>query len=148
MNVRRDGGDRSGHIAQVGLVVFVQRRGHADDDRVHPRDLRVVGGGAEAGLLRLLNLGGKNAHDVGAAGVEFGHLVRRDVEARYLEAFAAEQQRQRQSDIPHPDDSDAGFAGFDFLLEVGKRDYMFAVVMVTIVKENGVPAGRRSLGRQ
>ena len=110
-------GDRPGHVAQVGLVVLVERGGDADDDRVHLGDLGIVRRGAEAGLLRLLNLAGENAHDVGAAGVERAHLVRGDIEARHPEALAAEEQRQRQAHVSHPDDADAGFAGVNFLLE-------------------------------
>ena len=120
MNVGGDGGDGAGDVAEVGLVVLVERRGDADDDRVHVGDLGVVRGGAEAGFLRFLNGGGKDAHDVGAAGVELGDLVGGDIEAGYLEALAAEQQGQGQADIAHADDSDAGFTGFDLLLELGQ----------------------------
>ncbi len=69
-----------------------------------------------------LNLAGENAHDIGAAGVELGDLVRRNIEAGYLESLAAEEQRQRQAHIAHSDDADAGFAGFDLLLEFGQMN--------------------------
>ncbi len=48
VNIGSDGLDGSGHVAQVGLVVLVERGGHADDDRVHLGDFGVVRGGAEA----------------------------------------------------------------------------------------------------
>ena len=47
------------------------------------RDLGVVRSGAEAGLLCLLNLGGENPHDVGAARIELGDLSCLDVEPCY-----------------------------------------------------------------
>ncbi len=120
--VRRNGLDRAGHIAQVGLVVLVERRGHADDHRIHGVNLGVVGRGAEARLLRFNNGLGQNAHDVGPARVERGHLIGRDVEAGDAETFAGKQQRQRQSHIAHAHDPDAGLAGFQFVLEFGERD--------------------------
>ena len=120
MNVRRERGNGAGDVAQVGLVVLVERGGHADDDGIHGGDFRVVGGGSEAGFLGLLNLGGQDAHNIGAAGVEFGDLVGGNVEAGHLEAFAAEQQRQRQPDIAHPNNPDAGFTGFDLLLQAAQ----------------------------
>ena len=52
--------------------------------------------------------------------MSFSTLSGGNVEAGHLEALAAEQQRQRQADITHADDSDAGFAGFNLLLELGQ----------------------------
>jgi hypothetical protein len=63
---------RFGDVAEVGLVVLVERGGDADDDGVHLGDVGVVGGGAEAGFLRLLDLIREDADDVGAAAVELG----------------------------------------------------------------------------
>ena len=42
-------------VAEVGLVELIERGGNADDDGVHVGDFGVVGGGVEAGFLRLLN---------------------------------------------------------------------------------------------
>ena len=78
-----------GDVAQVGLVVLVQRSGNADDDGVHLGDVGVVGGGAEA--LACAPPGSRLAgmrHDVGAAGVERVHLAGVDVEAGDAEASA------------------------------------------------------------
>jgi hypothetical protein len=36
-----------------------------------------------------------------------------DIEARYPEPLAAEEQRQRQANVSHPDDPDAGLAGLE-----------------------------------
>ena len=70
VNVRGDDSDRSGDVAEVGFVIFIQRRGDADDDRVHSRDFGIVGRGAEAGLLCFLDHLRKNANNVGAALVQ------------------------------------------------------------------------------
>ena len=120
VDVRRNGLDRAGHIAQVGLVVLVERRGHADDHRIHGGDLGVVGRGAEARLLHFRNGFGQNANDVGPARVERGHLIGRDVEAGDAETFARKKQGQRQSHIAHAHDSDAGLSGCKFLFECGE----------------------------
>lgn len=116
-------------------MVFVQRGRHANDDRVHESDFGVVRCGAEARLLRLLNSGGENAHDVGPARIELCYLISRDVEASYLEAFAAEEQRQGQPDIAHPNNSNADFTGFDLLLELRHT--------VRVCRSHGVDWNRR-----
>ena len=117
VDVRRDRLHGSGHVAQIRLVVLVQRRGHANDDGIHAGDLRVIGGGAEPGLLGLLNLGRKNAHDVGSAGIQGADFIGGDVEAGDAEALVAEQQRQGQADIAHAHNADACLPGFDALLQ-------------------------------
>jgi hypothetical protein len=119
-NMRSDGLDRVCDIAQVWFAMLIERGGHADDDRVHLRDFRVICRGAKSGLLRFLNGVGENANDVGTAGVEGFHLVRRNVEAGYPEALATEEQRQRQPNVSHPDDPDAGFAGLHLPLKLSQ----------------------------
>ena len=113
-----DGLDGAGDVAQIGLVILVEGGGNADDDGVHGGDLRVIGGGGEAGLLRPLDVLRKNADDVGVAGIELADLVECDVEAGDAEFFFAEQQCQRQADVSHAHDADAGLPGCDPLLEV------------------------------
>ena len=71
----------------------------------------------EAGFLRLLDILRKNAHDVGAAGIQRADLVGCDVEAGDAKFFVAEQQCQRQAHIAHADNADAGLPGFDPLFE-------------------------------
>jgi len=115
--VGREGLDRAGDVAEVGLVVLVEGGGDADDDGVHLGGEGVIGGGAEAGFLGLLDGFGRDADDVGAAGVELGDLGGLDVEAGDAEALFAEEQGEREADVAHADDADAGFAGFHFLLE-------------------------------
>ena len=117
MDVGSDGGDGSGDVAEVGLMIAVERSRHADDDGIHFGDIGVVGSGAEAGLLRRLDLLGQDAHDVGSAAVEGGYFGFLDIEAGDAEAFAAEEQGKRQADIAHADDSDAGLASLHPALE-------------------------------
>ena len=115
-----NGFDRAGDVAEVGLMVFVERSGDADDDHVHVGDFGIVGGGAEAGVPGFLDGRRKDTNDVGAAAVERVNLALLDIEASNLEGFAAEKERERQADVPHTDDTDAGLARFDFLLQVGE----------------------------
>ena len=100
-------------------MVLVQRCRHADDHRVHAGDLRVIRRSAKARLLRRFDLAGEDADDIGATGVERLHLARLDVEARHSELLAAEEQRQGQAHISHPDDANEGLPGVDLLLESG-----------------------------
>ncbi len=86
-------------------------------------DFRVGAGGAKAGGLGLDDLGGGNADDVGAAGVERLDLAGIDVKAGDAEALLAEEQGERQADVSHADDADAGLAGGNAGFEFGgKRD--------------------------
>jgi len=48
MDMGGEGANGAGDEAEVGLVVFIERGGNADDDGVHLRDFGVVGGGGEA----------------------------------------------------------------------------------------------------
>ena len=75
-------------------------------------DFGVIRGGVKACLLCLLDRFGQDADNVGPAGVELGHFVGVDVEAGDLKAFCAEEQSQRQPNIPHADDANAGIAVF------------------------------------
>jgi hypothetical protein len=116
-DVGGDGLDGFSDVAEVGFVVVVERGGDADDDGVHLGYVGVVCGGAEAGCLRVLDGFGQDADDVGAAGVESGDFGGLDVEAGDAEALVTEEKREGQADVAHADDADAGFAGFEFVLE-------------------------------
>ena len=96
-------------------MVLVQGSRHADDDDVHRGDLRIVGGRGEAALAGQLNLGAGNADDVGAAPVEGVDFAGIDVESGYAKACIAEQQSQRQANVAHADNPDAGLAALDLL---------------------------------
>ena len=98
-------------------MIVVERGGDADDYGVHLGYVGVVGGGAEAGFLGLLDGFRRDADDVGAAAVELCHFGGLDVEAGDAEAFVAEEEGERETDVAHADDADAGFAGFHFALE-------------------------------
>ena len=110
-----------GDVAEIGFVIFVQRRGDADDDGVHLRDLRIVGGGGKALRLGRLDFFRRDAVDVGTALGEGIDLARVDVEAGDGKLLFAEQQSQRQSDVAQADDADAGLALLDLVLCVESR---------------------------
>ena len=129
MDVRRDGLDSADDVAQVRLVVVVERGGNADDDGVHEVDFGVVCGGGEAGLLGLLDCRGRNADDVRTAVVECVYLILRDVKAGDLEALVAEKQGQGQSYIPHADNADAGLARFHLADQFRERCALCAHVL-------------------
>src|SRR5271165_2329910 len=86
--------------------MFVQRSGYADDERVHARNLRIVGSSGETMRSRGLDLSGKDAIDVRPAGLKNVHLLLVDIEAGHRKRLLAEEQSQRQADIAHSDDPD------------------------------------------
>src|ERR1035437_10089310 len=104
-------------VAEVRLVVLVQRSGNTDDDGVHARDVGVIGGRGEALGARRLDLGGRNPVDVGPAGLKHVDLPLVDVEAGDGELLFAEQQRQRQADIAHSNHANFSGAGLDLAFE-------------------------------
>ena len=100
------------HVAQIRLAVLGKRRRNAHDDGVLVRQMREISGGREALLPCALNLGGRNAKDVGPAGFEVCDLLRVYVEACNFEPSLGQQQGKRQSNVSESDDSDPGCAGF------------------------------------
>ena len=108
VQVRRDGLHGAGDVAQIGLVILVERRGHADDDGIHAGRFRSSRLWRESRISAPAeSASGKNAHDVGAAGIQCADLSLLDVEPGDLKALAAEEQRQWQADVAHSDDADA-----------------------------------------
>lgn len=100
-------------------MVLVQRSGDANDDGVHLGDIAVVRGGAKAFGLGLLDACRADADDVAAAGVEGFYFFCGDIEAGDAEAFVGKEEGKREAYVAHADDTDAGFAGFEFVLEGG-----------------------------
>src|SRR5256885_6741311 len=82
-NIGSDGCRRVGDVAEVGLVVLVQRRGHADDYRVHLRDALEFGSRTEAGVLRRSYLSRQNPINIRAAGIQGADLPLINIKARY-----------------------------------------------------------------
>ena len=115
------GGDAAhgaGNITEVGLVIFVQRRGHADDDDVHLGDPAVIGGGGEAVLPGGLNLRRRECERCrNRPRFSVSTLPGSMSKPVIAKALLAEQQGQRQAHISHADNADAGFASFDFMLD-------------------------------
>lgn len=122
VEIRSEGLDSAGDVAEVWLVELVKRRWNADDDCVHVGDFGIVGGGLESGFLRLLNGLGEDTDDVGAAAVQGFDLAVFDVEAGDAKALIAEKEGEGKTNISHSDDTDAGLASFDLLLQVGQRN--------------------------
>ena len=99
-------------------MILVERRGDADDDRVHGFEAGVVGSGGKAVSLGTPNFFRGNAVDVRFAtgkGVDFSLI---DVEAGDGKFLLAEQQGKRQSDIAQADDANLRLALLNFVLEL------------------------------
>ena len=110
-----------GDEAEVRFVIFVQWRGHADNNGVHGGELRIVGGGREAMRLGGLDFVRRDAVDVGGALGQGFDLASINVEAGDLEFLFAVQQRQRKTDVAEADDADAGLVLLNFGFELIDR---------------------------
>ena len=110
-----------GDVAEVGLVIFVERGGDADDDRIHGGDLRIVGRGFEAVRFGRRDLLGRDAENVGAAVVEGIDFSLIDIETGDGKFLLAVEQSQRQSDVAEADDSDPSLARINAAFQVSKE---------------------------
>src|SRR4029077_6087214 len=94
---------RVGDVAQVGLVILVQRGRHTNDDGVHLRQPGKVRSGFESALAGLPNSAGKDADNVGAALRQSSYLALIDIETRDPEFLLRIKQGKRQADIAEAD---------------------------------------------
>jgi hypothetical protein len=101
---------RADDEGQVGFAMLAERRGHADDDRVHLADPAELGGCLETGFGHRRDAGAGDVADRAAALVQRGNPIGVDVESENTKAGIAEAQRQGNADIAEPDYADDGFS--------------------------------------
>ena len=95
-----DGDGALAHIADVRLLVPVQRRGNADGDKVHITDTgKVRGGGEHTALHQPLKVCLHDVADVILAAVDHIDLCLLDIEADGAKAVLRLIDRERQPDI-------------------------------------------------
>ena len=95
-----DGDSGIPDVANVRLLVPVQRRGDADGDKVHILDEAEVGGGAQhTGLHQLLQVGVHHVADIVFPGVYQVYLLLLHIETNGLEAVLGLVHRQGQAHI-------------------------------------------------
>src|ERR1700722_6899996 len=102
-------------------MIVVKRCRDADQDGVHPGDLRVVRSRAEAMLLGTANLLWSYANNVGPStveGLDFGGI---NVETGNRIPLFGEQQCKRQTNISETDDPDAGGPVLKLLFDFRER---------------------------
>src|SRR5208282_5730636 len=110
-----------GDVAEIGLVIFVERRGDADDDRIHGGDLRIVGRGFEAVRLGRRDFLRSDAENVGAAvsqGIDFSLIDIKTCDGKLLLAV---EQCQRQSNVAEADDADLSLARSNAAFQISKQ---------------------------
>src|SRR5271170_7933884 len=108
-------------VAEVGLMIFVQRRGDADDNGVHGGDPRIIRRGLESVGLGRRDFFRRNTENIGAAAGQGIDLSLIDIKTGHREPLLAIEQRQRQSDIAESDDSDLGLTRLDAAFQIGKE---------------------------
>src|SRR5258705_397830 len=111
LEVRSNGVTCGRNVAQIRLVVFIQRRWDRDNDRVHFLQTRVVGRCRKTLFPRLLDLRWQDPVDIGIPAVKGIDFVCVNIESQYLELLLAEEQAQRQPDVAESNDADFGLAG-------------------------------------
>ena len=85
------------HVTQIRLAIFVQRRGHADEDGVGFLELGEIGGRVEVATVHvLLNLGLLDMFDVGFSGVQQPYFFGIGIESGDLVAGFREAQGERE----------------------------------------------------
>src|SRR5579864_7556129 len=107
-------------IAKVRLVIFIQRSGNANNNRVHLLELSIIGGGRETLIFGLLNFLSGNAKNVRPAGVEGRDLPLIDIETSDREVSLAVKQGQRKPYVAEPDNRDFGLALLNLALQFRK----------------------------
>ena len=119
--VRNHRVQRAGDEGEIGLAVWAQWRGHADQDGVDRGDLGEVGGGDEAaGFDHGPNAGMADMLERAPAGIEAVDLGPVDVEAGDPEPRRGRGQHQGQPHITHADDAEPGVAPGQAIQEVGR----------------------------
>src|SRR5262249_8444817 len=100
-------------VAQIRLVVLVQRCGHADDYRVHLTDTCKIGCSAETAPTRGLDLVRQNTEDVGSTFIQSFNFIMIDIKPGDRELLLTVEQGQRQAYIAEADNAYLGSTAFD-----------------------------------
>src|SRR5580700_10266729 len=103
-------------VTQVGLAIFVQWRGDANDDGVSFRELGEIGDGVEvAAVHELLDFRLGDVLDVGPAGVQHANFFGIGVESSDLVAGFSEAEGEREADVATSNNGDFQLAAFEEL---------------------------------
>ena len=108
-------------VAQIGIVILVQRRRDTDNDGIHLLQPGIIAGSAEPLCSRRLNLGGRDTKDVRAPSLQSGNLALIDVEPGDGKLLLGIEKRERESDVAESDYSDARSFLFNLGLQFRKQ---------------------------
>ncbi len=116
------------YIGKVRLTPLIQRRWHADEDRVDFREPRKIRGRAKMlGLHELLNFVLRNVLDVGLPAVQLFDFCRVGVKPGYAMPGFGKPQSQRQSHVSAPNNSDAELRALEvFRPAIGRHRGLFS----------------------
>src|SRR6476659_3051666 len=119
--MRRDSSRSIGDIAQVGLVILIQRGGNANDDGVHFGQTRVVRSCLETLGASLLNLTGQNADDVGTALHQGADFALVDVETGHAKLLLGVKQGERQTYVAQANNGNPRLTLFNLVFQLSNR---------------------------
>src|ERR1019366_4035561 len=97
--MRRYGAGGIGNETEIRLSIFVQRRGHTDDDGIHVGQAGKLCGRTETLRARRLDLCRWNSTNVGSPRGESCDLMLVDVKTRYAKLRFGVEQSKRQTHI-------------------------------------------------
>ncbi len=108
-------------VGHVGVAIFGEGGGDADDEGVALGEPGEIGGGVEALLIEeVADIGGGDVLDVALAGEKFFYLGGIDVESDAAEASAGEGADEGEANVSESEDADDGVAirkAFEELLD-------------------------------
>jgi hypothetical protein len=103
-------------VTQIRLPVFIQGRGHTNDDGIHFAQLREVRSGVEMAAVNvLLNLVRLNVLDVRLAGIQHVNFFGIGVKTGDLVPGLCKTKRQRESDVAASDNANLQLGTFEKL---------------------------------
>ena len=112
--MRLDGFRGVFNVAQIGLAIFIERRGDANDDGVRFRELGEIGDGIEvAAVHELLDFCLRDVFDVGFAGVQHANFFGIGVKSSDLVTGFSKAKSERKADVATANDGDFELAAFE-----------------------------------
>src|ERR1039457_1117013 len=121
-------------IAEVWLMIVVERSWYANDNGIQLRHFGICTGSTKSMRTSIRNFGCRNPNNVGFSGVESRDLFGIDIETGNSEALLAKEKRKGKANVPHAYDSNSGFArrnaGFHFGRYNGRYSHKIAPIAV------------------
>src|SRR5947208_3623741 len=108
--MRRQRFSRARNVTKIRLVIFVERSGNADDDRIHLLQLGVIRGCGESLTAGFLNFRSWNPENIRAAGSDSRNFSLIYIETGDWESLFTVKQRKRKPYVTQANDCNTRLA--------------------------------------